>query len=655
MERRDQSRYRQMTRRVVMLAGLKGVAFSAIAGRLYYLQVIESDNYRVLSDDNRINMRLLAPLRGRILDRRGVELANNRRNYRVLLVAEQTDSVERTLARLGQILPIEDNVRYRVQREVERRRKFVPIMVAENLNWEDFARVNLYGPELPGIVLDVGETRDYPFGSVFSHPVGYVAAVSEQDLGEDPLLELPGFRIGKSGIERTYDERMRGRAGNARVEVNAFGRVIRDLARTEGQPGEDMSLTIDADLQLYAMERMKDESASAVVMNVRNGDVLCLASNPGFDPNWFNVGITGEQWRQLNNNKYKPLINKAIAGQYPPGSTYKMMVGLAALEAGVITPEQRVYCPGHMEFGNNTFHCWKKGGHGAVNYVSAIEESCDVYFYEVARRTGPDRIAEMVNRFGLGTPTGIDLPGERKGLVPTRDWKKATLGQPWSPGETLVVGIGQGYVLATPLQLCVMAARFANGGRMVAPRLVRPQGESADFDRVALEQAPSLNINPQHFAYAIEGMRGVTNSARGTAFRSRIQNINFAMAGKTGTSQVRRITQREREIQFRGGKVELPWEERHHALFVGFAPLHDPKYAVSIVVEHGGGGSTAAAPIARDLLQEIQRLDALPPGQRQSPGTSSASLDGHRHQPGGGCCSPERALAQLANWKPGGA
>ncbi|MCW5730287.1 MAG: penicillin-binding protein 2 [Alphaproteobacteria bacterium] len=632
MQRNDSDRYKVFTRRAALFGLGQAALVGGLAARLYYLQVIESDQYKVLADENRINLRLLAPPRGRVLDRFGVEIATNRQNYRVLIIREQTDSVERTLNRLGELIRIEDWQRQRVLREVERKRKFVPVAVADNLTWEEFARINLHSPDLPGVQLDVGETRDYPLHEITAHAVGYVAAVSEADLkehGDDPLLELPGFRIGKNGLERVYDLHLRGRAGDSRVEVNAYGRVIRELARRDGQAGNDLVLTLDAELQRFAFERLGELSAAAVVMDIHTGDLLTLVSTPSFDPNAFNVGVSRDYWRSLIGNKMKPLTNKAAAAEYPPGSTYKMLVALAGLEHGVITPDQRVFCPGHMVFGNNTFHCWKRGGHGNLAMVSAIEESCDVYFYEVSRRLHVDRLADMAHRFGLGKATPLGLPGERNGLVPTAAWKRAVRGEPWHLGENLSIGIGQGYMLATPLQLCVMAARLANGGFAVEPRLVRPGGDLEDGDdlRTAAERGvPSLKVSPASLKVVLDGMKGVTLSQRGTAYASRIKEPGMAMAGKTGTSQVRRITKRDREEGLHRRK-DIPWEERDHALFVAYAPVEEPRYACAVVVEHGESGSKAAAPLARDILIECQRLD---PSRRPGRARFAQSGDGGR-------------------------
>ncbi|WP_341909609.1 penicillin-binding protein 2 [Ferrovibrio terrae] len=625
INRRDNDLQRVFTRRALLLGTAQLGLFGALIGRLYYLQVMESDKYTLLAEENRINMRLLSPRRGRVLDRFGTELASNRRNYRVTIVAEQTRNVDATLEALSKLIQVDDTQRARVKREIERRRKFVPVVVAENLSWDDFAKVNLHSPDLPGVQLDVGETRDYPYAGTFSHVVGYVGAVSETEIGDDPLLELPGFRIGKSGVEKVYDERLRGRAGHSQIEVNAYGRAIRELERHNGVPGEDIVLTIDADLQRFAQERFGEESGAGVVMDIHTGDILALVSNPGYDPNWFNVGITGPQWRQLNGDKYKPLINKAIQGQYPPGSTFKMLVGLAALEAGTMTPDTRVFCPGHMDFGNNTFHCWKKGGHGTMNMASAIEESCDVYFYEAARRTGVDKVAEMAKRLGLGEFTGIDLTGERRGLIPTRAWKQAVLGQPWAQGENLVIGIGQGYVTSTPLQLAVMTARLANGGYAVQPRIVRRDdalGPTTD-PRLAPQRWPHIGLKREQLDLALEGMIRVTTPPRGTASGARITLAQYAMAGKTGSSQVRRISRLERETRVRKNE-EKPWEERDHALFVAYAPISAPRYACAVIVEHGGSGAKMAAPIARDIMLEVQKLD---PSRkpRTAPGPTTAA------------------------------
>jgi penicillin-binding protein 2 len=413
------------------------------------------------------------------------------------------------------------------------------------------------------------------------------------------------MRVGRTGIERSLDVALRGRAGSVDLEVNAAGRPVRELARREAEPGLDVILTIDNELQRFTTRALqREQSASAVLMDVRSGAILALASQPNYDPADFERGIREDIWQALMTDIRTPLINKAVQGQYAPGSTFKMMVGLATLEAGVIGLGDRFSCPGYLDWGDNRFHCWKRGGHGAMDLVSALTESCDVYFYELALRVGADRIADMARRFGLGAPTGIDLPGERGGLMPTRAWKQATHNQPWVQGDTVVYGIGQGYVLTTPLQLATMTARLVNGGFAVEPHIVRDR--IVDRRTVARAgRAPSMNIPRPWLAAITRGMRAVVNDPRGTAHASRIDIAGYSMGGKTGTSQVRRIRAEERE---RGTRQEdLPWRERHHALFVGYGPIDDPRFSVAVVVEHGGGGSGVAAPIARDILVEAQR------------------------------------------------
>jgi penicillin-binding protein 2 len=604
----EQQRYRTFTRRAMMLGGAKLLLLGGLAGRLYQLQVLESEKYSLLAEDNRINIRLLPPPRGRILDRFGQPLAVNRHNYRVLLVGEQIGDLDRSLDALTEIFPLTDSDRERIQREMRRKRAFVPITVRENLTWDQISRIALNAPDLPGISVDVGQSRLYPEGAALAHIVGYVGAVSERELTGEPLLSLPGFRIGKNGVEKQHDQVLRGSAGTSQVEVNALGREIQELKRDEGEPGHDIVLTLDAGLQSFVQQRLiGEQSAAGVVLNVDDGEVLAMASVPSFDPTLFNLGLSEQQWRGLVYDPLSPLTNKAIAGLYAPGSTFKMIVALAALEAG-IAADNRVFCPGFMKLGNHRFHCWKRYGHGWMDMHAGIQQSCDVYFYDTARRVGIDRIAAMARRFGLGAPVGIDLPGEQGGTIPTQAWKLANIGEPWQGGETLVAAIGQGFVLATPLQLAVMTARLANGGREIVPRLTRalrgPDGKLTPAPEPP-PAARSMGLDPAHLKLVQAAMDAVTNSQRGTAFRRRISEPGFAMAGKTGTSQVRRITKAERDAGVIKNE-DLPWQRRDHGLFVGYAPVQAPRYACAVVVEHGGGGSTAAAPIVRDILLEAQ-------------------------------------------------
>ncbi len=614
----DNVRFKTFSRRAAILGGAQLLVFGGLASRMYYLQVLKSSEYQMLAEENRVNMRLLAPLRGEIVDRFGQVLASNRQNFRVLLIPEQTPDIEETLTKLNRVVPLSETQWKRVLRDARRSPAFLPITVSENLSWEQFAQVNIHEPDLPGIEPDVGETRHYPHGEALAHVVGYVAAVSESDLeDEDPLLKLPGFRIGKSGLERRLDTELRGAAGASHVEVNAYGRVIRELSKDPGTPGSKVVLTLDMDLQKFATERLAGEAAAAVVMDIHNGDVLASVSTPAYDPNDFNVGLSQTTWNGLIENPYKPLVNKTIAGQYPPGSTFKMIVAAAAIDSGLVDPNQKVQCTGKMTLGNHDFHCWKRRGHGHVNMLDSIMHSCDIYFYEIAKKIGIDRIEEMAHKFGLGETYGYDVPGEKPGLVPSRGWKRATTGAPWAQGETLIAGIGQGYLLTTPLQLAVMTARIANGGMAVKPRLVRSVGEEGRLP----EPAEPIGVSERALAIAREGMYRVSNHPRGTAFGSRLDGPGMSIAGKTGTAQVRRITRAERESGVLSNE-EIEWRRRDHALFVAYAPVEDPRYAVSVVVEHGSSGSRTAAPVARDIMRLVLERD---PSNRLAQGPQSPS------------------------------
>jgi penicillin-binding protein 2 len=602
MDARDNTRFVTFSRRAALLSvGTVGL-FGGLVARLVQLQVNERELYTKAAEENRVNIRLLAPLRGKLLDRFGIELATNRQNFRAVIVPEQTaGDPEGVLSRLVTFVPRLQSERDRVLKEIAHGRAFMPVVIAENLTWEEFAVVNFHAPELPGIVPDVGSTRDYPFGHQLSHVLGYVSRVAENDMEDDPLLRLPGFRIGKNGIEKTIDKQLRGRPGQSHVEVNAYGRVIRELKHQEGDPGDDAVLTLDMDIQSFAAERMKDESGSCIVIDITNGDVLALMSAPGFDPNFFNTGISRAQWKALNDDPYHPLINKAISGTYPPGSTFKLVTALAALHYKVCDPDDDyVHCSAEMWLGNHAFHCWKKEGHGSMNFHAGIKNSCDIYFYEMARRLGVDRIADVARKLGLGQDFGIEVPNAKTGIVPSSGWKLATTGVGWQLGETLITGIGQGYLLTTPLQLALMTARLVTG-KQIKPHVIRSVGpQSREPDDIE-----PLNFDPSHIARVMDGMNGVSNEPGGTAYGSRIADLGpLTLAGKTGSAQVRRITMAERAT----GVIKnenLPWEQRDHALFVCFAPVIKPRYAMCVVIEHGGSGSHAAAPIARDIMREV--------------------------------------------------
>ena len=595
-----------------MLGTSQAALVTVLAGRMYQLQILESDRYVVLADENRINLQLLTPPRGRILDRFGVAFADNHQNYHLVIVPEQAGDIAATLDALASLIEVGEADRRRILRDIRRKHPFVPVVVRGNLSWDEMARIEVAIPELPGVSVEQGLTRSYPFGETAAHVIGYVAAVSESELTGDPLLELPDFRIGKTGIEKSQDAELRGIAGTSQVEVNAFGRVVRELARVPGRPGSDVVTGLDAAMQDFLARRcITEESVASVLLDAVTGEILALVSVPGFDPAPFTTGLTPAMWQQLSADPRNPLTNKAIAGVYPPGSTFKPVVATAALAAGVLTPETSITCPGSLTLGNATFHCWRQHGHGTLRLRDAIKKSCDVFFYETARRLGIDRLAAMARRLGFGSPLGLDIPGERPGLIPSREWKLATTGNAWSQGETLIAGIGQGSVLATPLQIAIMVARLVTG-RAVTPRLARADGVISAGDDSAVPDFPALGVSPRVLAFVVDGMNAVVNEQGGTAYAERITEPGFAMGGKSGTSQVRAISEYEREHGLR--KIsQIPWKERDHALFVGFAPVGAPRYVCATVVEHGGvsggHGSEVAGPICRDVLHEVQRRD----------------------------------------------
>ena len=617
---RDTEESARMIRRRAFLLGGAMSAFVAVLGaRMRYLQVDQADEFRLLAEENRINIRLIPPARGLIHDRNGKLIAGNEQNYRVVITREDAGDVDLVMQRLAQIVPLSPEDIEKTLQEVERRSPFVPITVADRLSWEDFSKIALNAPSLPGVTPEVGLSRAYPLDSDFAHIVGYVGPVSEKDLegleNPDPVLQIPKFQIGKIGVERWTEDKLRGTAGQKRIEVNSVGRVMRELERQEGVPGADLRLTIDADIQNFVQVRLGDESAAVVAMDVESGDILAIASAPSFDPNLFVRGISQADYSTLTENDHRPLANKCVQGAYPPGSTFKMVTALAALQAGVINSGTGVYCPGHYEMGGRRFHCWKRGGHGTVSLNSALAESCDVYFYDIAQRVGIDKIAEMGRHLGLGMRHDLPMSAITEGVMPDKAWKQQRYGQEWRIGDTINASIGQGYVLTSPLQLAVMTARLASG-RAVVPRLLH----MIDNEPLPLAEQPVLPVDPAYLEAARRGMFEVMNGQRGTAKSSRIADDSMLMAGKTGTAQVRNISAAERA----SGVVsndQLPWERRDHALFVCFAPYDRPKVAVSVVVEHGGGGSTVAAPIARDVLLRcltggIPPLTAYPSAQR---------------------------------------
>lgn len=606
-DKKDKSRYETFTRRTLLMSGGMTAVLCALGGRLYQLQIKDGALYHTAAEDNRVNERLVAPPRGRILDRFAVELANNRRNYRLLLVAEQASGgTEKALDSIARVIALTDQQKKRVLHDLAMNKRFVPVVVAENLSWDEFALINQHLPYLPGVQPDVGETRAYPFGAELSHLLGYVAPVSLDDKksdDEDPLLDLPGFRIGKRGIEKSFDAQVRGEAGASRVEVNAYGRVIRELSRDAAKPGNDIYLTIDRELQSFADQQMAGQSAACTVMDCQTGDVLAFSSTPGFDPNLFNVGISNDQWKTLTTDDHKPLINKVIGGEYPPGSTFKPAMAMAAVQNGL--GDLQVVCNGALQLGNNTFHCWawKKGGHGRVDLKRGLAQSCDVFFYEVARRLGIDKMHDAAVALGLGSRSGIEIPGERPGFIPNSEWKLQRTGIPWQVGDSLSAGIGQGYVLSTPIQLCTLAARIASG-KAVTPRVVHTVGNTVQPRPVP----EALPFSDDAFEKVRAGMNAVVNEG-GTAAGFRIAEAGLEMAGKTGTAQVRKISKEERASGVKKNG-SLPWALRDHGLFIAFAPVAQPRYALSCITEHASDGHPQVV-IARDVLRFAQQRNVV--------------------------------------------
>ena len=614
---------KNVTRRALFMGGCMAATVAVLGARMRYLGVEQADQFRLLAEENRINIRLIPPARGLIQDRNGKLIAGNEQNYRVVITletaGEAAGGVKEVLNRLSHIIPMTAEDMTDALKALDRNSPFVPITVADRLNWEDFSKVAVNGPALPGVTPEVGLSRVYPRDVDFAHIVGYVGPVSEKDLegidSPDPLLRIPKFQIGKIGVERWMEETLRGAAGTKRIEVNAVGRVMRELDRIEGDAGGDLRLTIDVDVQNFVQARLGEESAACVVMDVNNGDIIAAVSSPSFDPNLFVRGISQTDYSALTDNDHRPLANKVVQGLYPPGSTFKMVTALAALEAGIITQETTVRCPGFIEVGGTRFNCWKRGGHGRVNLQKSLAESCDVYYYDTALKLGIEKMAEMGRKLGFGLRHDLPMSAIAEGVMPDKAWKLSSQKAEWVIGDTVNASIGQGYVLTSPLQLAVMAARIASG-KQVVPRIV----QSINDQRVPVAEVEGLGIEGSKLRAVQMAMFEVVNGAKGTGRSSRIVDEAMIMCGKSGTAQVRNFSAGEKADGVIAN-ADLPWKMRDHALFVCFAPADNPKYAVSVVVEHGGGGSAVAGPIARDAILRVMSggmpaLTSYPADQR---------------------------------------
>ena len=603
----------KLSRRAALLGGVQLLFMGGLAARMRYLQVDQADQFRLLAEENRINIRLIPPKRGEIYDRNGMQLAQNVPSYRIVMVREDAGDPEEVMLRLARLINLTPEQTQSALNEIKRSAPFLPVTIAEDVSWDAVSAVSVNAPALPGVSPEVGSTRVYPRGSDFAHVVGRVGRVSQKDLDalEDPdaLLRIPRFQIGKINVEAREEQLLRGVAGTKQVEVNATGRVMRELDRREGQSGATLQLTIDAKLQNYVQARLAGESAAVVIIDCEKGDILANSSAPSYDPNLFIGGISSKDYDPLLTDKYRPLVNKTVQGAYPPGSTFKMMTAMAAIEAGIIGPDETVHCPGHLEIGGRRFHCWNRSGHGWVDLEASLKRSCDVYYYDLALKVGIEKISAMSKRFGLGIRHDLALSSVNSGLTPTKAWKLENRGAEWVIGDTVNASIGQGYMLASPMQLAVMTARLATG-RDVTPRLIK----TVNGVEQPVKGNDVLDMKEGNLRKMRKSMYAVVNDRRGTAYRSRIIAEGMRMAGKTGTSQVRSAVVNNNEV---------PWEQRDHALFVGFAPYDNPRYACAVLVEHGGGGSKAAAPIARDvMLQALYEgeppLEAYPSGDRSA-------------------------------------
>ncbi len=587
-------------RRSFLIGTSQLILVGLLIRQIRQIQLDESEKYRLLAEENRIDIEILPPLRGVIFDKKGIILAKNKENYRIKVFRDKNINLLNVMENLSKLIEISDERKIEIIKKLEEKRNNSSIVIVENLSWIEFKQVLVNLPSLPGIIPEVNLKRFYTQKELLAHLLGYVGVISPKDLkrfsNDDPILQIQDFKIGKVGIEKGLDKYLRGKVGLGKFEVNASGKIVRKLAEEPSSSGKDIHLTIDSSLQKFTMLRIKEYSASAVIIDLSNGGVVCLASNPSYDPNNFVEGISQKDWDILLQRKNKPLANKAISGNYPPGSTFKMIVAIAALEENLINPEDLFECNGFYELEERKFHCWKYSGHGSTNLLKGIEESCDVYFYNLAEIVGIERIAKTARKFGIGITPNLPLSGVSTGLIPSKSWKKNNKNQSWFTGDTLNSGIGQGFILSTPIQIAIMTARIATGLE-IKPSLIKAiDGKPIKYDKHKL-----LDIKKSTLDIIRQAMFGVVNNKKGTAFNSRLINENKMFAGKTGTSQIRQISEEERSKGIIKNE-DLPRNQRDHALFTGYAPFTNPKFSVSIVVEHGGGGGKVAAPIARDIL-----------------------------------------------------
>ena len=627
-----------INRRMFIIGSAKLVVFTGIIIRLFSLQITETNKYLTLSDKNRLREWRLPPVRGQFLDYFGNVIAGNLIVYQLHLVPEQVEDFKYLMLRLKAILNLTNSEFQKILKQKKKQKSWETLIVSENLTWEQFTKVNYFLHDLTGAKPVLSVSRNYPFKDNYTHVLGYVSEASVDDLLNNEVIKrshVPGLKVGKTGLEKSFENDLIGTNSVQRYEVNAYGKRINQIDHVEGSKGKTIRLTIDTEIQKFCNELLGDSAGSITVMDIYTGEIIAMQSSPTFDPNLFVFGISQDDWQLIRNNPLKPLLNKTLSGLYSPGSTIKPIVALSALENHVVTPNFKVNCTGKTEMYGETYHCWKKKGHGVVDLKGAMKQSCDTYFYEIARKLGVDRLKETANKFGLGEKVLDSTFGnEKKGLIPDTKWKKDTLGKGWVIGETLITGIGQGYIQTTPLQLCLMTAQIANGGYKIYPKItVNKEQETLDDIKFKIKENydsakeakeakdgiteagkqligyitekkyETLYRNPENVKLIQEVMFASTNEVRGTSYSSRIENPKYQFAGKTGTSQVKRITEKQRELELK--TMDIPYNERDHALYVAFGPYKEPRYSLSIIIEHGGSGSSTAAPIAKKLFKLI--------------------------------------------------
>ena len=600
-----------LLRRTFLLGVGKGILLTGVLGRLIYLQIVKSNQYKLLANKNRISLRLLNPIRGTISDRNGKLLAINQNTFRVLCVVDNKIELKKVLFNLSKFIFLNNIETQKIVNDFEKKNKNMPYLIKENLKWNEVSSISANSFLIPTIIIESGLQRKYPFKQTSAHTIGYLGPPTNNEIKKEPILGLMNINVGRFGMEEHLEKRLRGIPGTRHLEVNAHGRIVREIRKENSKKGNNVKLSIDIELQKKLYSLLKDKSGSIVAINVNNGEVIGMVSSPSFDPNSFNQGFSTEDWKTLINDPLAPLVNKSISGEYSPGSTFKTIVLLSALKNNIIKKNSSILCTSKLKTKDRNFYCWchkkKTGCYAARNHQRnvrpklAIAQSCDCFFYELAKKIGINKIAETAKTFGIGKKTGIDIRGEKTGLVPTKSWKRKNIGKSWHVGETMITGVGQGYITSTPLQLALVTALIANNGKKIFPK-INLDDFNLEKNVINVDMDEYHSDYEEYFPIIREGMYDAVNKHIGTAYKSRLSKPIFA--GKTGTVQVRVITEEERETEIIPNR-ELPFEQRDHALFVGFAPYKNPKVAISVIIEHGGSGSQIAAPIAAKVFKKI--------------------------------------------------